>query len=102
MIAKVVAWRDSRADTPRAADIGVMVLRTLLKYGRLRGRVVLTVAVNRTTLYRNGQRAGIIWTDDDIARFEAKAAEVKRPRLVDGPRLAALTGLRREDLVVVA
>ena len=101
MIAKVVAWRDSRADTPRAADIGVMVLRTLLKYGRPRGRVVLTVAVDRTTLYRNGQRAGIIWTDDDIARFEAKAAEVERPHLVDGLRLAALTGLRREDLVTL-
>ena len=78
-----------------------MVLRSLLEFGRLRGRVVLNVAAKIPNLYRNGQRAEIIWTDEDIARFEAKAAELKRPGLTDGLRLAALTGLRREDLVTL-
>ena len=55
-----------------------MVLRSLLEFGRLRGRVVLNVAAKIPNLYRNGQRAEIIWTDEDIARFEAKAAELKR------------------------
>ena len=102
MVAKVVAWRDSRANTPRAADIGVTVLRSLLEFGRLRGRVVLNVASDIPTLYRNGQRADIIWTDEDIAAFEVKAAELQRPLITDGLRLAALTGLRREDLVTLS
>lgn len=46
MVAKVVAWRDSRADTPRAADIGVTVLRTLLEFARLRGRLTMNAAQN--------------------------------------------------------
>jgi len=35
MKAKIVQWRDSRADTPREADLGVTVLRELLKFGCL-------------------------------------------------------------------
>jgi integrase len=99
MVAKVVTWRDSRAETPRAADIGITVLRALLEFGRLRGRVTFNAAANIPTLYRNGQRAEIAWTDDDMLRFAAKATELDRELIVDGLRLAALTGLRREDLV---
>ena len=101
MVSKVVAWRDSRADTPRAADIGVMVLRSLLEFGRLRGRVVMNAATSIPTLYRNGQRAEIIWTNQDIHLFCEKAAETKRLHVADGLMLAALTGLRREDLVTL-
>jgi integrase len=101
MVAKVVARRDSRAATPRAADIGVTVLRALLEFGRLRGRVVFNAAANIPQLYRNGQRAEIIWTDDDIARFANAAKELGLQHLVDGLRLAALTGLRRADLVTL-
>jgi integrase len=101
MVSKVVAWRDSRAKTPRGADIGVTVLRALLEFGRLRGRVTINAAANVPTLYRNGQRAEIIWTDDDVARFTEAAEALKRPYIVDGLRLAALTGLRREDLVTL-
>lgn len=101
MVAKVVAWRDSRAATPRAADIGITVLRALLDFGRLRGSVTINVANDIPTLYRSGSRAEIIWTEDDIARFTAKAIELERPQLVDGLRLAALTGLRRQDLVTL-
>ena len=101
MVAKVVAWRDSRASTPRAADIGVTVLRMLLEFARLRGRVTFNAAANIPTLYRNGQRAEIVWTDEDMLKFAAKAAELDREQVVDGLRLAALTGLRREDLVTL-
>ena len=101
MTAKVVAWRDSRAATPRAADVGVGTLRTLLEFGRLRGRVTLNVAVNIPTLYRNGQRANIIWTDEDMLRFTETAERLDRMHVVDGLRLAALTGLRRADLVTL-
>ena len=101
MKAKVVEWRDSRAHTPRGADIGVTVLAALLKFGVLRGMVHTNVATGIPNLYRNGARAEIIWTNEDIERFIAKAYELERPQIADGLRLAALTGLRRADLVTL-
>ena len=99
MTAKVVAWRDSRADTPRGADIGVTVLRALLEFGRLRGQVPINVAARIPKLYKLGARAEIIWSDHDIDRFVQAADELGLPHIADGVKLAALTGLRRADLV---
>lgn len=99
MTAKVVAWRDSRAETPRGADIGVTVLRALLEFGRLRGQVPINVASRIPKLYKGGARAEIIWSDADIDRFAAAAVELGLPHIADGVKLAALTGLRRADLV---
>lgn len=101
MAGKIVAWRDSRSATPRAADIGSTVLRSLLEFGRLRGRLAINVASNIPTLYRNGQRAAIVWTADDMERFAAVAKKRAKIHVLDGLRLAALTGLRREDLVTL-
>lgn len=101
MVAKVMAWRDSRSATPRGADIGVTVLRELLKFGRLRARVLLNVADGIPTLYRGGDRAEIIWTEEDIDRFGWHALKLDRPHVTDGLWLDAFTGLRREDLVTV-
>lgn len=101
MKAKVVQWRDSRAETPRAADIGVTVLKALLKFGMLRGKVLINVAADIPNLYRGGDRAEIIWTDDELARFALKAAEMNLRAASDGLRLATMTGLRREDLVTL-
>lgn len=95
MVEKIIAWRDSRQETPRSADIGVAVLRALLDFGRLRGQVRVNVAENIPQLYQGGDRAEIIWTDDDILRFAIAAPQ----RITDGLRLAMLTGLRRSDLV---
>lgn len=97
MVEKVVAWRDSRAATPRSADIGITVLKALLDFGRLRGKVKVNVAENIPQLYRGGDRAEIIWTPEDIAAFLAEAPQ----RIGDGLRLAAVTGLRREDLLTL-
>lgn len=101
MAGKIVAWRDTRVATPRAADIGITVLRSLLEFGRLRGRLAINVASNIPTLYRNGQRAAIVWTADDMDRFAAVAKERDKIHVLDGLRLAALTGLRREDIVTL-
>lgn len=79
-----------------------MVLRELLKFGRLRGRVTINAAAEIPTLYRGGNRAEIIWTDDDIDRFCWEAVAADRPQLIDAIWLAALTGLRREDLATVS
>ncbi|MCW2336961.1 integrase [Sphingobium sp. B2D3A] len=99
MVAKVMKWRDERASTPRAADVGVTVLRELLKFGRLHGRARINVAESIPHLYKGGNRADIIWTADDMEAFKRAALELKKPLLYDGLRLAALTGLRRADLV---
>lgn len=99
MVGKVMKWRDERAVTPRSADMGITVLRELLKFGRLRGRIRINVAEGVPPLYRGGDRAEIIWTPTDIEAFRIAAIDTKRPALYDGLRLGALTGLRLSDLV---
>lgn len=99
MTAKVVKWRDERASTPRAADIGVTVLKALLKFGRLHGKVKINAADAIPQLYKGGARAEIIWTKEDMEAFRVAAIKLKRPALYDGLRLASLTGLRLADLV---
>lgn len=100
MTAKVVAWRNGRKDTPRTADIGVTVLVALLKWARLMGHgITINVAADIPQLYKGAQREEIVWTDDDMQAFAEKAIELEREHLIDGLWLAALTGLRRADLV---
>lgn len=97
--AKVVKWRDERSNKPRTADIGVTVLRSLLKWARLNGFVAINAASEIPAIAQSGTRAEIIWTEDDMQAFFAEAIKLERPQLIDGLRLAALTGLRRADLV---
>jgi integrase len=103
MIAKVVAWRDTMKSTPRTADMAVQVLEFILDYAKLHALVRLNVAREVPSLYTGADRADIIWTDEDIAKFEATACTATRDlrALVDGLRLAAVTGLRREDLITL-
>jgi hypothetical protein len=102
MVTKVIAWRDSRAETPRAADIGVQVLRELLGFGRLRAEVLINVADKIPTIYRGADRSEILWTEEDIDRFAFYAGAEDMEHVVDGLDLAIVTGLRRQDLVTVA
>lgn len=97
MVVKVIAWRNSRAATPRAADNGITVLRALLKFGMQRGELSRNVAADIGKLYTNGERAEIVWTVDDLAKFSLAAGE-KNFHVDDAVQLAAVTGLRREDL----
>lgn len=101
IVADVVAWRDSRSATPRAADIGVTVLAQLLAWCKLRAMVKLNVAVDVPAIYTGADRAEIIWTDDDLAAAKAAAKELHRPRVYDALELATLTGFRRADLIAV-
>lgn len=103
MIAKVVAWRDTMKDTPRTADMAVQVLDFLLDYARIHAVVRLNVAKDVPSIYSAADRAEIIWTEEDFAKFEAAACNEERDlrSLVDGLRLAAVTGLRREDLITL-
>jgi integrase len=98
---KVVDWRDSRSETPRAADVGVQVLRALLEFGCLRGLVTINVAKGIPQLYHGGDRAEIVWTDDDLEAFAVEASKQDKQHVLDAVRLASLTGLRREDLTTL-
>lgn len=99
MTAKIVDWRDSRSETPRAADIGVTVLKAFLKWCRLKGKLRINVAEGIPPLYSSGGRAEIVWTEGDIERFSASAIALNRSLVIDALKLAALTGFRRADLV---
>lgn len=106
MTPKILKWRDGMGETPRAADEHVKVLRMLLAWGMLHGRVICNPAAAIPTLYRGGQREEIVWLPEDCAAFDlACSAHHERSRgtqfLVDARRLAELTGLRRADLVAV-
>lgn len=101
MVEKVFKWRDERKATPRTADMGVQVLDAMLTYAKRRGRVLINVATDVPRLYKGGDRADIIWTAAAITAFTDKATELGKPQLVDALRLAAATGLRREDLLTL-
>lgn len=101
MVSKVVRWRDERAETPRSADIGITVLSSFLEFARLRGFIAINAAREIPNLYRGSGRDEIIWTDDDMAAFEWHAWEHGRPHLIDVLQLAAVTGMRRQDLVTL-
>ena len=101
MVTKAISWRDERKATPRTADMAVQVLDAALTYAKLHGRILINVATDIPRLYKGGDRAEIVWTDDDIARFTRTAIEKKAPQILDIMRLAAATGLRREDLVTL-
>lgn len=96
---KIIKWRNSRQATPRAADTGVSVLRALLKFGGPYVGSTINIAANIARLYDDGNRPEIIWTAEEIADFVAAAEKRGQPAVGDAVRLAALTGLRRADLV---
>jgi integrase len=100
IIKKIVDWRNSRAATPRAADNGITVLRALLKHGMQDGQLQMNAAANIGKLYKGGQRAEIIWTEDDLEACRKVAAAEDQP-VIDAIEFASVTGLRREDLATL-
>lgn len=95
MVTKVMGWRNEAAAQPRKADNQITVLRHLLNWARLNGRVLINVAVGIPQLYDGGNRAVIVWTDDEL---DSIAAE---PHIMEAIRLATLTGMRLADLAAL-
>lgn len=95
---RLFAWRDQWRTTPRKADYALQVLSGVLSWSVDRGVIASNVLLGHATLYKNN-RADVIWTDDDVARFVAAAPSAEVGFIV---RLACLTGLRRADLVRLA
>jgi len=67
----------------------------------LRAAVTINVAEGIPKLYRGGDRAEIIWTDEELARFRTTAIAMGLEHVADAADLACGTGLRRHDLVTL-
>lgn len=89
----IKGWRDKWADRPRSADYAVQVLSSLMAYAIDQDKISTNPCRGIKTLY-TVDRSDIIWTDADLAAFEA----VARPDVWLAVSLAAHTGLRTGDL----
>jgi integrase len=94
---KIVAWRNSMSSTPRTADISVSVLYRWLEWAILEGLVIHNPANGIPTINRPDSRAPVIWLSEDIEAINVVAKQSLR----DAVGLAALTGMRRADLVAL-
>lgn len=98
MVTKVMEWRKTLADRPREADQTIAGLRHALEWGRLAGKVRVNIATGIPSLYKGGDRAEIVWTEEDCARYDDGAP----CEVADIRRLACLTGFRRADLAAAS
>lgn len=89
-------WRDQWADRPRAADYAMQSVGRLFKWARGRGLTKARPTEDVERLYA-GNRSDVIWTEDDMARLLAVAS----PEIGLAARLAAETGLRMGDLLML-
>lgn len=94
---EIINWRDRWKDTPRQADYAIQVMSRLLSFGKDMGELDFNRAAGIGRLSKANTRADLIWTDDDIRRV---CEDVKTTRETTfAIRLAAVTGLRRGDLI---
>lgn len=93
-VSRITDWRDQYAETPRTADVAIEVMSRLLSFGRAQGLLTGKPCESIDRLY-TANRSALIWTDADFAELEKTASA----ELVQAAKLAALTGLRRADLL---
>lgn len=90
-----IEWRDKIAEThPRKADLYMAVLRRILAYA-VNIELIDRHPLENIEKVSDETRRDVIWTDDDIAAFKAKASEPLQRALT----LAAWTGQRQGDLL---
>jgi integrase len=94
--ARIFAWRDRRADSPRRADYGIQVLKGLLGWAAGRGLVERNRAAGIPPLYRSDRRYKV-WRPQDVEAFVAVAP----PNLALALILAVETGQRQSDLLAL-
>jgi len=87
-------WRDTYAEKPRTADYGMQVLSRVLTFAEERGQLRDNACKSIKGLY-SADRSEIIWQPADLEKLFAKASREVRQAV----ELAALTGLRRADLL---
>lgn len=89
-------WRDGMAATPRKADYAWAVLARVLAVAKDRGKIAVNVCEKGGRIY-TGNRKDVIWTDDQVAAFAAKAPRHLRQVM----NLALWTGQRQGDLLTM-
>lgn len=95
---KIVTWhRTLSKGNARGADIAKDMLRRLFDWAIDEGLVTHNPAEKIRNLYRPTDRASIIWLPEDMEAINAVADQPLRDALA----LAAMTGLRRADLVAL-
>lgn len=87
-------WHSSRKATPRAADTGLQVLSRVCSFGISEGKLASNPCEGVPYLHKSN-RADVIWTPENVQALLKHASE----EMSSAVRLAALTGLRREDLL---
>jgi integrase len=92
--ASFIEWRNSRMATPRQADIHLDVLKRLLSWAKENDLIDVNPAAEIKRIYRSNRADKIVEPDE----LKAILALVT-PRAALAIRLAAATGLRREDLI---
>ena len=90
-------WRSTYADKPRNADYGMQVLSKLCSYAVDIGRLNSNPCEGIKHLYQ-GDRSDIIWLDQHITHLRATASK----EIMWAVDLAALTGLRQGDLLLLS
>jgi integrase len=90
-------WHTSRKATPRAADTGLQVLSRLLAFGMAEGKLASNQCEGIPHLHKSN-RADVIWTVEEMDALLAHAS----PEVTHAVRLAALSGLRKGDLLKLA
>ena len=86
-------WRDRWSDQPRSADYALQVLSRVMSHAVDLDKIKANPCAGIKSVYKNN-RAEIIWSDEDLAAFKAKAS----PEVWWCVNLAAHTGLRAGDL----
>lgn len=88
------AWRDSMAANPRKADYAWTTLARVFSIAKDRGRIAVNPCEKGGRLYE-ADRTELIWTEADIAKFEAVAG----PELRLALQIALWTGQRQGDVI---
>jgi integrase len=89
-------WRDGMAATPRKADYAWAVLARVLAFAKDRGKIAVNVCEKGGRIY-TGDRKDVIWSDEQVAAFAAKAPRHLRQVM----NLALWTGQRQGDLLTM-
>lgn len=90
----LLEWRDSMADTPRAADMVMAVLSKIIAFAVDREDIARH-PLEKIEKLADSTRRDSIWTDEQVAAFKAKAPA----RMVLALELARWTGQRQGDLL---
>jgi integrase len=89
----IVDWRNRRSNTPRQADYDLTVLQRLLSWAKKSGLIEVNPAEGIDRIHRSNRADQVVKPDELDALIAALT-----PRAALAIRLAAATGLRREDL----